>query len=103
MQACREFGSVEVQCEAPCVCAADIFNFEAFGKAMSVVLAFSAYLPSAGCFALLPFASQVALDETLSLFLSLWGTEPATRPQISMMHVRDAMVQAAICEVLQRT
>lgn len=36
----------------------DVYNLEAFERAMSVVLAHAAYLPSAACFALLPLASQ---------------------------------------------
>lgn len=36
-----------------------MYNREAFERAMSVVLAHAAYLPSAACFALLPLAAQV--------------------------------------------
>ncbi|KAK9917898.1 hypothetical protein WJX75_009348 [Coccomyxa subellipsoidea] len=36
----------------------DVYNLDAFERAMSVVLAHAAYLPSAACFALLPLASQ---------------------------------------------
>ncbi|CAL8465053.1 g4588 [Coccomyxa elongata] len=36
----------------------EVYNREAFERAMSVVLAHAAYLPSAACFALLPLAAQ---------------------------------------------
>ena len=36
---------------------ADVFCFEGFAAAMSVVLAHAAYLPSASCFALLPLVT----------------------------------------------
>ena len=41
-----------------CLCAA-AFTFERFQAALSVVLAYAAYLPSASCFVLLPLLSQV--------------------------------------------
>ena len=42
-----------------CLCAA-AFTFERFQAALSVVLAYAAYLPSASCFVLLPLLSQVS-------------------------------------------
>ncbi len=38
---------------------AGVYTFERFKAALSVVLAYAAYLPSARCFVLLPLLSQV--------------------------------------------
>ena len=45
---------------------AGVYTLEGFKAALSVVLAYAAYLPSARCFVLLPLLSQVTRTPCLS-------------------------------------
>ena len=55
---CKARGVHLSRIDIACLCAA-AFTFERFQAALSVVLAYVAYLPSASCFVLLPLLSQV--------------------------------------------
>ena len=58
------------------VLCAGVYAFERFKAALSVVLAYAAYLPSARCFVLLPLLSQVPCtscsSQCVKLEASVW-------------------------------